>query len=203
MILFFAVAAGFLAGLIRAKKEQTLWQTPELKYLWLVPIFFLPQLMAFYLPGIRNQMSDSLVSICLVSSQLGLIIFCLLNRQLPGMPVLTLGLFFNLIAIITNRGFMPISTLTAANLVPAQALANLEIGSRFGVGKDILLLREMIVFPWLADQFVPPHWFPYQFAFSLGDIFIGVGAFLLLASSPKSISTLTKGSFRDVNQSNI
>jgi hypothetical protein len=119
------------------------------------------------------------------------------------MPFLTLGLFLNLIVIISNGGFMPISTLTAAHLVPAQTLANLEISGRFGVGKDILLLPEMINLPWLADRFVPPSWFPYQFAFSLGDVFIGIGAYLLLALSPKSVSTLTKGSFRNVNQPNI
>jgi hypothetical protein len=203
MILSIAVAAGYLAGLLRARKEQTLWQIPKFNYLILVPVFFLPQLVAFYLPVTRDQMSDSLVSICLVSSQLGLMAFCLLNKRLPGMPVLATGLLLNLIVIIANGGFMPINTITAAHLIPAQTLANLEISGRFGVGKDILLLPEMINFPWLADRFVPPSWFPYQFAFSVGDVFIGIGAYLLLALSPESISTFSKGSFRNVNQPNI
>jgi hypothetical protein len=186
MILSIAVVAGYLAGLLRAKKEHTEWQTPALNYFWLVPVFFLPQLLAFYLPGIRNQMTDIMVSACLIISQLGLLLFCLLNRQLPGILVLAIGLFLNLIAIAANGGFMPISTLTLARLVPAQALANLEIGGRLGVGKDIILLPETIVFPWLADRFIPPDWFPYKFAFSLGDVFIGIGAFLILALPPKS-----------------
>lgn len=33
----------------------------------------------------------------------------------------------------------------------------------------------------LADRFIPPSFFPYRFAFSLGDVFIGLGAFGLLA----------------------
>jgi hypothetical protein len=187
MILSIAVVAGYFAGLLRAKKEQTVWQPPALNYFWLVPVFFLPQLLAFYIPGIRDQMTDTMVSVCLITSQIGLLLFCLLNRQLPGIPVLTIGLFLNLMAITANGGFMPISTHTIARLVPAQTVANLEIGGRLGFGKDVILLPEMIVFPWLADRFIPPDWFPYKFAFSLGDVFIGIGAFLVLALPPKSV----------------
>ena len=188
MILAVAVAAGYSAGLLRAQWEKSTWMPPALSYFWLVPVFFLPQLLAFYLPGIRNQMANSLASVFLVISMLGFMLFCLLNRKLSGMPVLSIGLLLNLIAITANGGFMPLSTDTAADLFPKQALATLEIGSRIGVSKDILLSPERIVFPWLVDRFVPADWFPYQFAFSLGDVFIGIGAFLLLALSHKPIS---------------
>ena len=190
MVLGIAVAAGYLTGLLRAKLTSVPWQVPTLKYLWLVPVFFLPQLLAFYWPGMRSQMADSLVSICLIVSQAGLLFFCLLNWRLPGLLVLSLGLLLNLIVIVANGGFMPLSTQTAAQLVSMQTLNSLELGSRVGVSKDILLSPASIVFPWLADRFVPPAGFPYRFAFSLGDIFIGMGAFLLLASAPKAEPSL-------------
>ncbi len=186
MILATAVAAGYLVGLWRAKLDQTSWKAPILQHLWLVPVFFLPQFFAFYLPATRSQLSTPLVAACLIFSQAGLLLFCLLNWQQPGMSVLAIGLSLNLIAILTNGGLMPLSTHTVARLVPASTLANLEVGSRVGVSKDILLDPENIVFPWLADRFTPPDWVSYRFAFSLGDIFIGIGAFVLLAFPPKT-----------------
>lgn len=188
MILAVAVAAGYSAGLLRAKWEKITWLPPSLNHFWLVPVFFLPQLLAFYLPVARNQMADSLASAFLVISLSGLMLFCLLNRKFSGMPVLSMGLLLNLIAITANAGFMPLSTNTAAELFPIQAQTHLEVGSRIGVSKDILLPPERIVFPWLVDRFLPPDWFPYQFAYSLGDVFVGIGAFMLLAFSPQSIS---------------
>jgi hypothetical protein len=148
----------------------------------MVAVFFVPQLLAFYLPVTRSRMSLPVVVACLITSQIGLLLFCLLNRQLPGIPILAAGLCLNLLAISANGGLMPISTATAAHLIPEQVLSNLNIGSRFSLSsKDILLRPETVIFPWLSDRFVPPDWFPYQFAFSLGDVMIGIGAFLLLA----------------------
>jgi hypothetical protein len=33
---------------------------------------------------------------------------------------------------------------------------------------------------WLSDRFLVPQWSPYRVTFSLGDIFISLGAFWLL-----------------------
>jgi len=76
---------------------------------------------------------------------------------------------------------MPISPQMAEQLVGVESAASLEIGSRFGY-KDILLLKSETRLEWLADRFLPPQWFPYQVVFSLGDVFIGVGVFQILAS---------------------
>lgn len=182
MILLPAVLAGLLFGWLASKWHGTAWQLPQLQHIWLVPIFFLPQFVAFYLPATRNHLSILASAACLLISQIGLLLFCLVNLRLPGMLLLTVGLSFNLLAIITNSGLMPLSTVTAAQLVPASLLANLPVGTRFSPGsKDILLLPEMINLPWLSDRFVGPTWIPYRFAYSLGDILISTGVFLLLA----------------------
>jgi hypothetical protein len=181
VILLPAILAGLLTGWLASKWHGSTWHLPELQHTWLVVIFFLPQFFAFYLPSTRNHLSILAAAACLVTSQIGLLLFCLVNPRLPGMPLLTAGVFFNLLAVITNNGLMPLSTVTAAQLVPDSLLANMPVGARFSPGsKDILLLPEMINLPWLSDRFVSPTWMPYRFAYSLGDILISTGVFLLL-----------------------
>jgi len=199
VILLTAVLAGLFAGLLRAKWKKQSWRPPELQHVWLVSVAFLPQLLVFYLPGWRAHLPDTLVAASLVGSQVGLLVFCLLNRHQIGMMVLAVGLLLNLLVITANGGFMPLSTETAAQLIPQHILRSLELGSPLGAGsKDILLTPDAIVFPWLADRFLPPGWFPYRFAFSIGDVFIALGAFLLLSMQPNR----QKGSDRNVSKSN-
>ena len=182
MILLPAILAGLLAGWTRSKWQGTSWQAPVLRQDWLVLVFFVPQLVAFYLPITRNQFSDNAAAACLVISQFGLLLFCLANLRMPGISILALGLVMNLAVICANGGLMPISSSTAAQIVPPHLMDNLELGARFSPGsKDILLAPEMIRLAWLSDRFTGPGWFPYQFAFSAGDILISAGVFLLLA----------------------
>ena len=197
MILLLAVVSGVIAGILRARWLRTRWASPELRYLWLVPVAFLPQFFVFYFPWTRNHIPVALAAFCLVCSQLGLMLFCTLNKHLPGMPILATGLILNFLAIIANGGLMPLETTTAARLVPGDVLVTLQVGARFGMSKDILLTPEAVVFPWLADRFVPPDWFPYQFAFSLGDILVAVGVFILLAISQEQRHSSKKGRFSD------
>lgn len=203
MILGVSVLAGIFFSVLCAKWHAKAWQPPALRHAWLVIVFFLPQFLAFYLPATRDIFPNQLVAASLVISQLGLLAFCLRNWRATGMPLLALGLLLNLVVILANGGFMPISIETVAQLVPADVVARLPVGERLGVTKDILLAPEAIVFPWLADRFVPPVWFPYRFAFSAGDVFIGLGAFIILAFPAGQEASLTKGSFDYVNQSNL
>lgn len=142
---------------------------------------FLPQFFAFYLPTTRSLLSDQVASICLAVSQFLLLVFSWQNRDLPGMPWLMAGLACNLAVILANRGFMPLPLETAARLIPRDILDTLVIGARLSKSsKDVLLPEAMIWFPWLADRFSFPSFFSYRVAFSLGDMGISLGAFLLL-----------------------
>lgn len=83
---------------------------------------------------------------------------------------------------------MPISPQTASHLVPPGSLAALGNGSRFDY-KDILLLPVQTRLIWLSDHFLPPEGFPYQVAFSLGDVLVAAGAFWLLVTQGKPLGS--------------
>ncbi len=180
MILLAALAAGLLSGLAWARWNHQPYQPPDLKYLWLVFIAFLPQYLAFYLPGSGQNVSGFLLPL----SQGLLLGFAWLNRRLPGMMILLIGTALNFTVIAANRGFMPISPQTASQLVSQAVLENIQPGERFGT-KDILLHPQDTRFEWLADRFLPPAWSVYQVAFSLGDVLIAFGIFRLLAYQEK------------------
>lgn len=181
MILLLALAAGLLAGLALAFWRRHSYQPPKLQRLWLIFIAFLPQFFVIYLPIKHISFPDWLIALLLTVSQIGLLMFVWINRRSPGMLVLLCGVALNLTVMITNGGFMPISPNTASRLVPEEKLQEYQSGTRFGT-KDVFLHPEETQFEWLADRFLPPKWFPYQVAFSLGDVFIALGVFELLAN---------------------
>lgn len=196
MILLTAVLGGGIVGLVMAGLQGRVWHPPALRMQMLVLLGFLPQFLAFYLPATRTLLPDKFASICLVISQLLLLVFTWQNRALPGMPWLMAGLVCNLTVILSNRGFMPLPLETAAHLIPHEVLDTLVVGSRLSKSsKDILLPEAMIWFPWLADRFVFPSFFSHRVAFSLGDIGISLGAFLLLVKESSQIPVRTSGDF--------
>jgi hypothetical protein len=176
VILLASLVAGLLTGASWARWYDQPYRAPELKYVSLVFIAFLPQFTAFYFPVSGQHVSGFLLPL----SQALLLVFTWLNRRLPGMMILLIGTALNFTVIAANRGFMPISPQTASHLVSQTVLENIQPGDRFGT-KDILLLPEDTRFEWLADRFLPPAWSAYQVAFSPGDVLIAFGIFRLLA----------------------
>jgi hypothetical protein len=203
LILLFALAAGLLVGLVWARSRGNPYQAPDLRYFWLAFVAFLPQFIVIYLPLTRENLPEWMVAICLLVSQIMLFGFAWFNRRIPGMSILICGLALNLAVMTANSGFMPISPQTASRLIPAERLLDIQPGSRLGP-KDILLHTENTRLELLADRFLLPGWFPYQVAFSLGDILIAIGAFWMLArpGSPTNLLIEVRKHDSSVNLSN-
>ena len=180
MVMLIAVGVGFIAGALRARIMNRRFQSVHLRLVWLVILAFLPQFFAFYLPATRSIFPDAWVPAALVVSQVLLLVFAWVNRQIPGFWLLGLGLLSNFSAISLNGGMMPLAPQTAQRLIPPEVYTDLRVGDRFGFTKDILLQREETRLWFLGDIFTLPEWMNYPLAFSIGDILIGMGAFWLL-----------------------
>jgi hypothetical protein len=182
MILLLAVIFGLIMGLLRARLGGRRLAPPRLRFEWLVLVAFAPQWFAFFLPATRELLADRFVAISLVSSQVLMLGFVLLNRRQPGFWALGLGLTLNLLVIAFNGGMMPISPETVARLAADGSPIAFQVGQRLGTGKDIVLPATSTRLWWLSDHFLLPAWFPYpeRIAFSIGDLFIAGGAFWLL-----------------------
>ena len=191
MILSTALLAGGLVGFLSAHWQKRHWSIPPLQVPWLVILAFLPQFLAIYLTPTRAHTPDKLAAIGVIVSQVLLLVFCWLNRRLAGVWLLALGLAFNLLVIASNGGFMPISPETASRLISPESLQTLQPGSRFG-WKDILLFQENTRLIFLSDRLLPPKGFPYQIAFSIGDVVIGAGAFWLMMTQGTPLLHLLK-----------
>lgn len=183
MILLIAVLAGFTTGMVVMWARRQSYRPPDLQYLWLVFLAYLPQFAIIYIPGIRQQVSDLWAAILLTASQLLLLGFAWLNRKLPGMLILLIGAALNFAVMTANGGFMPISPQTASLIFTREELNEITLGERIGI-KDILLEPQDTRFEILADRFLSPAWSTYQVAFSLGDVFLAAGVFWLLARVP-------------------
>lgn len=173
MILLVGIVLGLLVGWGQVLRNRLPYEAPVLRHLWLVPAAFLLQLW--------EQSRD----VPLIASQLLFLGFAFVNRIHLGMKFLLFGAALNFTVMAANGGFMPISYETAGVLLPEKNLSDFPAGTLFGA-KDILLPPEATRFEWLADRFLPPALFPYQVAFSLGDVFIAAGAFWLLARQTNS-----------------
>jgi hypothetical protein len=180
MILWLGLGAGLATGLGLSKWRGHPYQSPSLNYIWLVLLGFLPQFLVIYLGNRRVTAPDWLAALGISASLLLLLAFAWLNRHLPGMWILMAGLVMNMAVMLSNGGFMPINPDTAERIIGTERIVSFELGSRIGY-KDILLPDTETRLEWLADRFLPPVWLPYQVAFSLGDVFIALGAFGILA----------------------
>ena len=167
------IIAGFLVG------RRRWWvDPPRLRLLWLVCTASVLQLVV-----LRWPISPPILAVTLVTTQVIIFIFIVANYQHRSLWILELGLGLNLLVISINGG-MPLSPEMVGRLIPQLPGEVWEVGSRFMNSKDIILLRESTVMWSLSDRFFLAVG-SYRVAYSLGDIFIGIGTFLFLSGLEK------------------
>ena len=179
MPLVVAANCGLIAGFIRAAVHRRRISSPRIRWAWLL----VPTIAATWA---TNHFSTKPLAItAIVLSQALPFVLAWVNRRQPGMWLLGVGLALNLLVIILNGGFMPISpeTLIAMGIQPG----HWAIGQRLGLRKDFVQLASDTNLWFLSDWLISPAWYPQKGAFSVGDICTGVGVFWVLwaAAGPR------------------
>ncbi len=97
------------------------------------------------------------------------------NIRLTGLPIVAAGAALNLAAIIANGGYMPADpgALAAAGLRPAEGATN------------SVVLAQPALAP-LTDVFGLPSGVPFANVFSVGDVLIGLGVAVAIASAMRT-----------------
>jgi hypothetical protein len=188
MILLTAILLGLLSGMVRAELGKRHYRVLQLGKPGLVILAFLAQFIFFQIQRLGLNLRDYWISIILIVGQLILLVFILINWKKPGFFLLGLGTILNLAALVFNGGLMPMEPETISNLYPDVPTNSWSIGDRLWNSKNIVLTEEMTRLSFLSDRFIIPEWSPYRVAFSLGDVFLAVGAFWLfwsLGGKPK------------------
>jgi len=95
-----------------------------------------------------------------------------INCRLRDLRIVALGVGLNFLVLAANLGHMP----TDSRAVTPRQLADLRAG-RFGLS---IVADERTRLNLLGDRFVPPRPYPRRSPFSAGDVFITIGACLLI-----------------------
>jgi hypothetical protein len=139
----------------------------EFRRAWLALAAIVVQVLIIsILPGVGQDLSEQIH----LASYLLLGAFLVVNRHVPGLLVIAAGGALNFAAIATNGGVMPADPdAIAAAGIPQNAteFANSAPADGAPLG-------------FLGDVFHTPGWLPIHNVFSVGDLVIVLGAFLLL-----------------------
>ncbi len=100
-----------------------------------------------------------------------LAVFIVLNRRIPWMWVIGVGMLANLVVITANGGVMPASR---------RALAASGRELKEGFNNSTIVAHPRLRF--LGDVFNTPRWLPFANVFSIGDVILMVGLVLVVFS---------------------
>ncbi|MBM3128284.1 MAG: hypothetical protein FJ009_06540 [Chloroflexi bacterium] len=196
MILIAAVLCAVLIGLLRGGSLQRLAHLP-LRWGWVALIAFGLQIYLIYFPEPVGTGILSLhvgVLICSYALVFGVV---WQNRALPGIWLIGIGFLSNFAVMMLNGGYMPITADALAQVGHSRNILSPEIGARVRATKDIVLPRDQTIAWWLSDIFVLPPPFPIPSVFSVGDVFIALGAFWLIQHGMGLGNRITRAVRRD------
>ncbi len=172
MLLVNVLLLSLMVGMIRGGQMSAFshhrWRWPLLPGLAIVL-----QVFAF-LPDASASAAARLFTASLhVISYLLNLTFIWINRRMPWVWLIGIGLAANFIVIGANGGFMPVSPEALVGTSSAPVALK-------GVHNNSMLMGEGTRLRFLADVFRTPDWFWIKRAFSLGDVMIGLGTFALV-----------------------
>jgi len=85
--------------------------------------------------------------------------------------------------MVVNGGCIPVTPEVLLTAGHQDLVYSMESGARVVSSKDMILEREETTLWWLSDVFAVPRDWPLSGSFSLGDVVIVLGAFVLIQAA--------------------
>ncbi|MGC8787774.1 MAG: DUF5317 domain-containing protein [Anaerolineae bacterium] len=180
MILVAAIVVSIIAALLRGGRFTRLVSFPLRWGLLAVAAFAIQALFIYQTPVRKNIGVWGWQEVLFVVSHLLLLAAVWANRHLPGVKFIGLGLLLNLIVMVANGGWMPVTPEAVVKVGHTGLVSSLEPGTRVYSSKNIILTAEQTKLRFLSDIFVLAKPFPIPTIFSIGDVFVAAGVFLLI-----------------------
>ena len=178
MILLSFVVAGLALGLAKGGSLSGLGNIP-FRFSWLIPLGFVAQAIIFSPVFGSSNLSPFIPAVYLLAHFV-LLVAVVLNRHLRPLWVLGLGLVLNLAVMSANGGLMPTSPEQLAISGHGQQSEKLRLEGHV-LNAQLLTPETRLAF--LGDILAIPAPIPLSTVFSVGDIFIGLGALVLVYKS--------------------
>lgn len=161
MFILYAVVVGLILGIVSGGSAARLGAL-RLSWAPLAVLGMAVQLALFSSP-LGNAIGD-VAPIVYVLSNVTVLVAVAANLAIPGLILVLVGGASNLLAIVANGGYMPVSpgALEAMGRLPKEGYSNSAP-------------RVDVVLGPLTDIFTMPAWVPMSNVFSVGDLLIGAG----------------------------
>lgn len=166
MFILYAVVIGLVLGVLAGGRPARLGDL-KVRWGWVILAGLWVQVLLFSDP-VTARIGDLGVPIYVASTS-AVLAAIVVNRAIPGMPVVALGAISNFAAIVANGGYMPASPVAMA----AIGMAPKDVYSNSAVLPNAPLAP-------LTDIFALPSWLPWTNIFSIGDVLIGVGVAMVI-----------------------
>jgi hypothetical protein len=173
VFVIYAVVLGLLVGFLAGGRLERLGEL-RFRWPWLALAGLATQVVLF--SGAVDPAIGSAGPVVYVGSTAVVLVGVLANLAIPGLALVALGAASNLAAILSNGGYMPADP-------GATAMAGLEPDDAFSnsVVTDAPALRP------LTDIFALPDAVPLANVFSIGDVAIGLGIAIAIATGMRTV----------------
>jgi hypothetical protein len=170
MALVFPVIAGVALGLVLDGKLSRFAALP-LRAPWLFMLAIVLQVIAFPFGVLPWRTGEATATVLWLGSFALLIAAATVNRKITGVPLVAVGLFSNVAAVLANGGTMPVlpeAMHTAGRVDPMVANSTADASPNL---------------PLLVDRWAAPDWIPYANVYSIGDVLIAAGAVVIVLAA--------------------
>lgn len=140
----------------------------RLRALWLFYLAIALQLVAFPPAFFHFETADWVSRVLWLASYVCLVGACVANIRIRGVAIVLAGMLANVVAVVANGGVMPAlpSAARAAGMHEA-ATYNSVTQAEPHLG-------------WLVDRWAAAEWLPLANVFSVGDVLLAAGAFVVV-----------------------